>query len=190
MKRIILSLLFISYPFWATNFLFVPPKAKGKVGEEKTFQLEAQYQHLPCLVGIKTAEVSYENLIPISVSEWESLSPGRFRKIITVKLKKEGKGKIRVYHLCPLKEGKGEVIIEIEKRTFEETYQETKTLLTDLFLGRDVNLDYLRKTLEELIANSSQAKDKGTKDFLGKAKLILESIEKVFKTASEIIGSN
>ncbi|MEO0098596.1 MAG: hypothetical protein ABIK94_03290 [candidate division WOR-3 bacterium] len=190
MKKIILSLLFVFSLFWATNFSFSPPKAKGKVGEIKTFQLEAQYQHIPCLVGIKTVEISYENLLPISTSEWESLSPGRFRKIITVKLKREGRGKIKVSHLCPIKESKGEVIIEIEKRTFEEAYREARNLLSDLFLGKDINLEYLKATLEELLANSPQVKDKETKDFLAKAKLILQNIERIFKTASEIISGD
>jgi len=184
MKKIYLLFLIFNLVF-ATTFSFSPPEGKGKVGEKRTFQLEARYQHLPCLVGIKTVEITYENLLPVSVSEWESISPGRFRKIITVKLKKAGKGKIKVTHLCPIKESKGEAVITIEKRTFEEAHREAKDLLTDLFLGRPINLEDLKLTLKELLTDFPPPKDK--KDFLAKARLILEEIEKIQNLTSQAI---
>ncbi len=185
MKRplfLILILFLIAEPSIIT---FNPSSAKGKVGEILTFTVEVKYIHLPCLIGIDDAKFTYAKVSPLSVSGWESLGPGRFRKVLTVKLMEEGNGKIILNHICPIKKSTGEVQIKIAKRTLEETYQEAKQLLSDLLIGKDINLEYLRNTLKELIESSQGAKGKEIKRFLELVKEILSAIERIFALSQE-----
>ncbi|GEM_PF-2127513 len=184
---LIISSLFPFSEGTATIITFSPSRASGKVGDVRTFQIEAQYTHLPCLSPVETGEFSYEKVFPVSVSEWESLASGRFRKIVTVRLKEAGKGKIRLSFVCPIKQSVGEVVIDITKRTLEETYREAKTLLSDLLVGKEINLEYLKDTLRELITESSKTKDKAIKDLAKKGKEIIAAIEKIQVLSSEAI---
>ncbi len=183
-------LLFIFSPLFATIITFSPPKGKGSVGSLITFRLEARLEHLPCLLGIENHTLAYEKVGPVSLSAWESLGPGRYRRIITVRLLEKGKGKIKLTYACPVKSSAEEAEIEITERSLDDAYQEARRLLSELVIGNKVNLSYLKITLAEIIQQSAKIKEREKKSFLEKAKSIVEAINKISNLAQEAIEGN
>lgn len=138
----------------ACSIKITPDKSFGLVGEEVKVTISVRNQHIPCPLAITASEISVDNGIIVSQTDWQKKNATDYEKSLIIKLTAVPKTSINVKRVCDIKTSQTIAQIEVKNstpsdfKTINLNLKETTTKLLDE-LGKLYSLRSNLKTISQ-----------------------------------------